>query len=92
MEKCKKNHDLKISNFKMPQPDPEEIKKFIECFGNKMKDDQVKILQLMADNIYRFHLESHNMECKNKSGLGPVNTCIFSFEHENTKGEITITF
>lgn len=73
----------------MPKPDPEEINKFIKCFGSKMKDNQIKLLQLMADNIYRFHLRSHNTDCKSNSER-VTHTCIFAFEHENVKGEITI--
>jgi len=89
MGKCKANYDLMISDFKMPKPDPEEIKKFIECFGDKMQENQIKLLQLMADNIFGFYFKSHNMKCKDVSP-NPSHICIFAFEHEKAKGEITI--
>ena len=95
MTKCKGGTELKLCDFKMPKPDPEEVKRFIELFGKKMKKNQIELLELFAEKIYGFRLESHNVEVVHDRfnhwmNGGSGHTCIFRFDHDGVKGEITI--
>jgi transcriptional regulator of met regulon len=69
----------------------QDVNKFIRCFKSKLDTSQIKLLKLLSKNIYGIHLQRHAVN----SGLmsdSIVHECVFNFEHEKSKGDITIRF
>jgi hypothetical protein len=94
--KCKDIPDLQLSGFGIPKSTPEDVKNFVKVWENSLSKEQKDQILFFADNIYGFHLSSHEM--KQRSSWSPShskdieNIAVFNWGHGDIRGEITVNF
>jgi hypothetical protein len=71
----------------------QDVNEFVRCFKSKLYPSQIKLLKLLSKNIYGIHLQKHTINSSmSMMSDSIVHECVFNFEHEKSKGDITIRF
>lgn len=89
--------DVDMCDFKETKSEVIDVHTFIKYYRKRLKKSQIDLLNLMAENIYGFHLDNeiiYEQEDRVKTLLYGKHTHVaeFKFEHEGAEGKIIIRF